>query len=101
MSCSFQKGQSSGIATIRTPTDVADIWTHLNQSDQIVLWCEGVRRKTSHSAELSDSESDEEMSKKRKRSKKRKLSALDEKTTELKDIVYPPREKHGNHYTTI
>ena len=60
--------------SIRTPADVADIWTHLNRGDQIVLWCEGVCHKTSHSAELSDSESDKETSKKRKRSKKRKLS---------------------------
>ena len=73
----YMKGSTK--VSIRTPADVADIWTHLNRGDQIVLWCEGVRRKTSHSAELSDSESDEETSKKRKRSKKRKLSALYEK----------------------
>ena len=79
----YMKGSTK--VSIRSPADVADIWTHLNKGDQIVLWCEGVRRKTSHLAELSGSESDEEMSKKRKRSKKRKLSALDEKkTTELK-----------------
>ena len=78
----YMKGSTK--VSIRSPADVADIWTHLNKGDQIVLWCEGVRRKTSHLAELSGSESDEETSKKRKRSKKRKLSALDEKNTELK-----------------
>ena len=86
--------------SIRTPADVADIWTHLNRGDQTVLWYEGVRHKTSHSAEFSDGESDEETSKKRKRSKKRKLSALDKKTTELKTVC-TLREKHGDHYTTI
>ena len=65
------------------------------------VWYEGVRRKTSHSAELSDSESDEETSKKRKQSKKRKLSALEEKTNRIEDIVCTLREKHGDHYTTI
>ena len=88
-------------ASIRTPVDVADVWTHLNWGDQIALWCEGVRRKTLHSAELSDSESDEETSKKRKRSKKKKLSALDKKTNRVEDIVCTLREKHGDHYTTI
>ena len=95
----YMKGSTK--ISIRTPADVADIWTHLNRGDQIVLWCEGVRRKTSHSAELSDSESDEETSKKRKRSKKRKLSALDEKNNRVEDIVCTLREKNGDHYTTI
>ena len=95
----YMKGSTK--VSIRTPADVADIWTHLNRGDQIVLWCEGVRRKTSHSAELSDSESDEETSKKRKRSKKRKLSALDEKNNRVEDLVCTLREKHGDHYTTI
>ena len=54
----YMKGSTK--ASIRTPADVADVWTHLNRGDQIALWCEGVRRKTLHSAELSDGESDEE-----------------------------------------
>ena len=33
---------SKSKVSIRTPADVADIWTHLNRGDQIVLWCEGV-----------------------------------------------------------
>ena len=95
----YMKGSTK--VSIRSLADVADIWTHLKRGDQIVLWCEDVRRKTSHLAELSGSESDEETSKKRKRSKKRKLSALDEKKKKELKTFCTLREKHGDHYTTI
>ena len=85
--------------SIRSPADVADIWTHFNRRDQIVLWCEGVRRKISHLAELSGSESDEETSEKTKQEEK--AVSLGRKNNRVEDIVCTLREKHGDHYTTI
>ena len=78
----YVKGSTK--VSIRSSADVADIWTHLNRGDQIVLWCEGVRRKTSHLAELSDSESDEETSKKRNEAKRESCQPWMKKPTELK-----------------
>lgn len=98
----YMKGSSK--VTIRTAADVADIWAYVKKGDQISLWCQGVRspKVSSVNVEGSDSESDDEgWSKKKIRTKKRKLSALDEKNNRIEDVVSTLQEKHGDRYTTI
>ena len=74
----------------------------MRRGDHVSLWCEGIRPKPVHS-EVSDSEScsDDEGPLKKKRRRKRKLSALGETNNRVEDVVSTLRGKHSDQYTTI
>ena len=95
----FMKNSSK--VSIRSSADIEDVWQYALKGDQITLWCHGITASKRKNA-ASDSESDEELFQDTsKQTKKRKLSALEEKSERVEKIVTSLREKHANRFTTI
>ena len=65
--------KSSSKVSIRTSIDVYDIWQTVSKGDQVILWYHGISNKESSS----DDDTDTEI---KHRSKRRKVSALEEKS---------------------
>ena len=80
--------------SIRTSADVDDIWKPATKSDQVTLWCYGI----SSNETSTDDDSDVEI---KHQSKKRKVSALQEKNKRIDKTVMSLREKHSGRFTTI
>ena len=86
--------KNSAKVSIRTSADINDIWKAATKSDQVTLWCYGI----SSNETSTDDDSDIEI---KHQSKKRKVSALQEKNKWIDKTVVLLREKHSSRYTTI
>ncbi len=89
--------------SIRTASDVQDVWMYVRNGDNVSLWCSGVHSLSQKDQSSSGSESEDTSFSRRKpkRKKRKRVSALDEKNKRVEEIVTNLRQKHGTQYTTI
>lgn len=115
---SFDVGymQGSTPVSIRTPSDIADVWSEVNAGKKVVLWCDGLKlpsatpkpstsrkRKASVCIE-SDNDtdsSDDELSLDENKPKKKKKTAQESREENVEKTVSTLKEKHGKSYTQM
>ena len=99
----FAVGYINGNAkvTIRSPADIDDVWRlscSTSKEEGIVLWCEKTKKRSYIS---SDNESDEESERPKRRSKKKKISALEDKQNRVEGLTETLKKKHPDKFNTM
>ena len=92
----FMKGVSK--VTIHSRADIEEVWKSVSRGDSVTLWCHGAEQDA-----VSDSEEEREDvgNGKKRGSKRRKVSLLEEKNNRVEKLVSTLREKHETKFSTI
>ena len=110
----FDVGFVSGtsVISICNPADLAEVWMDIKKGHKVVLWCDGLKVKSSSSTavttrrrparESDRDESDEDTDVvQRGQKKKKKLSAQEEREEKVQRTIQKLKEKHGSSYTPM
>ena len=85
--------------SIRSSADIEDVWrlSSTCKEEGIVLWCERTKKRNY----ISSDESDEDIARPQRKSKKKKLSALEDKNNRVEGLVETLKKKHQEKFTTM
>ena len=92
--------KSGSKISIKSVSDIQDVWGFVRSGTNITLWCNGLSLAERCQSSSGSDDEDKSVGRKPKR-KKKKVSALEEKNERVEGFMAELREKHGIRFTSI